>query len=171
MWDGGKFTHIEQGDYVFSVRQMPPFASIRALGTLQKIIFPVISGVLDGASKTPNADTESLLDMAGILSKGLDKMVTNLDGDKLEIAIKILLNPEYVAVKAKSGKDFIRLGEGEINEVFGGRVIDMIALAVEVFKINYLDFSKLSSVPTGVLETLAEAKSKFLGQSASIFSK
>lgn len=157
MWQGGNFTKYEQGDYVFSIRQMPPFTAIKVLGELQKIILPAIGGILNGVGKNPEADTANNLDMVKVLSEGLEKLATNLDGDKLEKAVSMLLDPNYVAVKAKDGKDFVRLEEGAINEVFSGRIIDMIILAVQVFKINYMDFSKLSSVPTGVLKTLREA--------------
>lgn len=157
MWQGGSFTKYEQGEYVFSIRQLPPFEAIKVLGELQKIILPAIGGLLNGVGKNPDADTQNNMDMVNVLSEGLEKLAFNLDGDKLERAVSMLLNPNYVAVKAKNGKDFVRLDESAVNEVFSGRVFDMIVLAVQVFKINYLDFSKLSSVPTGALKTLREA--------------
>lgn len=158
MWDGGKFKQIEQGEYVFSVRQFAPFHAIKVLGELQKIIVPALGGLVGGAAKNPDADTNSFTSIAPVLSDALEKLAYTLDGDKLEKAVKMLLDAEYVAVKAKDGKDFVRLDEGAINEVFQGRVIDMIALAVEVFKVNYLDFSKLYSVPTGIRAALSEMK-------------
>ena len=113
-------------------------------------------------------DTENLGDMLQIISNGLEKLAYTIDGDKLELALKLLLDEKYVAVKIEQSngkKDFIRLDEGAINEVFEGRIIDMIVLAIKVFKVNYLDFSQLSSVPIGVQKTLAEIKlPSFLAQ-------
>lgn len=167
MWQGGNFTQYEQGDYVFSIRQMPPFVSIKVLGELQKIILPAFGGILKGVGNNPSADTKNAVDMASILSDGLEKLAFNLDGDKLEKAVQMLLDANYVAVKAKDGKEFVRLDEGAVNEVFSGRIIDMVVLAIQVFKINYLDFSKLSSVSTGVLKTLREVElPSFLAKSA-----
>ncbi|MFQ7191012.1 MAG: phage tail assembly chaperone [Megamonas funiformis] len=171
MWTGGKFTEVKIGDDVFTVRQFPPFYAIRVLGELQKIITPALGGVLKGISENNgDMDTENLGDMLQIISNGLEKLAYTIDGDKLELALKLLLDEKYVAVKIEKSngkKDFIRLDEGAINEVFEGRIIDMIVLAIKIFKVNYLDFSQLSSVPIGVQKTLAEIKlPSFLAQQA-----
>ena len=61
MWDGGKFTKFQQGEYVFSIRQFAPFKAIKVLGDLQKIITPALAGALTGLQKAPEASSEYLL--------------------------------------------------------------------------------------------------------------
>lgn len=100
MWTGGKFTEVKIGDDVFTVRQFPPFYAIRVLGELQKIITPALGGVLKGISENNgDMDTENLGDMLQIISNGLEKLAYTIDGDKLELALKLLLDEKYVAVK------------------------------------------------------------------------
>ena len=82
----------------------------------------------------------------------------------LQRAMNLLLDKNYVAVEvtANNGtKTFTQLDEGLINEIFTGRTFDLLALMVEVFKINFLDFSKLSSLPSGVREAFGEIKLPF----------
>lgn len=47
----------------------------------------------------------------------------------------------------------------------------MIVLMAQVFKVNYMDFSKLSSVPTGFLGTLRGLKQSFQGNAPTISQK
>ena len=132
MWDGGKFTKYQQGEYTFTIRQFAPFKAIKVLGDLQKIISPALSGALSGLKKTPEADTN--------------------------------LYKNYVSVEVvdKNGtKNFTQLDEGLINEIFTGRTFDLLALMVKVFQVNFMDFSKLSSIPSGVREVFGEIKSPF----------
>lgn len=164
MWDGGKFTKFQQGEYTFTIRQFAPFRAIKVLGDLQKIISPALSGALSGLKKTPEADTNNFLSLAPILSDALEKLAYSLDGDKLQNAMEILLDKNYVSVEvvAKNGtKNFTQLDEGLINEIFTGRTFDLLALMVEVFRVNFMDFSKLSSIPSGVREVFGEIKSPF----------
>lgn len=164
MWDGGKFTKFQQGDYVFSIRQFAPFKAIKVLGDLQKIFTPVLAGALTGLQKAPEADMDDWLSLAPVLSDALYQIAAGLDGDKLQRAINLLLDKNYVAVEvtANNGtKTFTQLDEGLINEIFTGRTFDLLALMVEVFKINFLDFSKLSSLPSGVREAFGEIKLPF----------
>lgn len=166
MWDGGKFTKFQQGEYIFSIRTFAPFKAIKVLGDLQKIIGPALAGAFSGLKNAPDADTNNILSLAPILSNALEKIAYNLDGDKLQNAMNLLLDRNYVSVEvtSKNGtKAFTQLDENLINEIFTGRTFDLLVLMAEVFKINFLDFSKLSSVPSGVLEMLGEIKSPFQG--------
>jgi hypothetical protein len=91
----------------------------------------------------------------------LNGLARSMDGDTLEKVSAMLLDPDYVSVAPLHTKDFQQLDESAVNEVYSGRIFDMVVLMVQVFKINYLDFSKLSSVPTGVLGTLRGLKQPF----------
>ena len=164
MWDGGKFTKFKQGEYIFSIRQFAPFKAIKVLGDLQKIITPALAGALTGLQKAPEADTNNWLSLAPVISDALYQIATGLDGDKLQKAMNLLLDENYVAVEvtADNGtKTFTRLNEGLINDIFTGRSFDLLVLMIELFKINFLDFSKLSSLPTGVREVFGEIKLPF----------
>ena len=99
------------------------------------------------------------------MADALNNMAKTLDGETLERAAELLLDPQYVSVAPLHTKDFQPLDEGAVNEIFSGRIIDLIALMVQIFKVNYADFSKLSSVPTGVRKALGEIKSSFLASS------
>lgn len=164
MWDGGKFTKFQQGEYIFSIRQFAPFKAIKVLGDLQKIITPALAGSLTGLQKAPEADMDDWLSLAPVFSDALYQIAAGVDGDKLQKAMLLLLDKNYVAVEvtANNGtKTFTQLDEGLINEIFTGRTFDLLALMVEVFKINFLDFSRLSSLPTGVREAFGEIKLPF----------
>lgn len=161
-YTGGTFTQYEQGEYVFSIRQFTPFYAMKVLGELQKIATPILGGAVQAAE---NVDTEAEIRSIPVLTKlvsgAVNGMANKVDGETLERIAKLLLDPNYVSVAPIHTKEFQRLDEAAINEVFSGRVIDMIALMMQVAKINYLDFSKLCSVPTGAREVLAELKQSF----------
>jgi hypothetical protein len=69
------------------------------------------------------------------------------------------------AVKKKGAKDFAYVSEEDLEAVFTGRPWDMLALCYKVFEVNFLDFSKSSSVPIGVQKALSEIKTMFQGVS------
>ena len=94
-----------------------------------------------------------------------------MDGDTLEKVSAMLLDPDYVSVAPLHTKDFQQLDESAVNEVYSGRIFDMIVLMAQVFKVNYMDFSKLSSVPTGFLGTLRGLKQSFQGNAPTISQK
>ena len=110
-------------------------------------------------------DTSDVKFIGGAVADALNNLAKTLDGETLERAAELLLDPQYVSVAPLHTKDFQPLDEGAVNEIFSGRIIDLIALMVQIFKVNYADFSKLSSVPTGVRKALGEIKSSFLASS------
>lgn len=162
MWDGGKVEKIAQGDYVFGIRKFTPFHAMRVLGDLQKVIAPVLGGAASSIkTQNPDVDIRNMSMLGNVLSDALNNLADKVSGEQLETAAKILLDPDYISVSPKGKQDFQRLDEEIVNEVFEGRVIDMFALMGQVFKVNYLDFSKLCSVPTGVREALTEIRQSF----------
>ena len=85
-----------------------------------------------------------------------------IDGDVMEHVLRLVLDENYISVSTNGSKNNLAyLTEEKVNEVFEGKPIDMIMLAVEVVKVNYLDFTMLSSIPTGFLKTLGTMKSAF----------
>ena len=149
MYSGGEIKEYKQGEYTFNIRQFEPFYAIKVLGELQKVIAPVLDGAIGGLKKPDVTDetTPDLGVLATIASGSFMSLALYLSGDELLRISKLLLDPEYVYSVA--------------NEVFSGRPFDMIALMVKVVTVNYLDFSKLSSLPAGVRETLGGLKLMF----------
>lgn len=159
MYDGGKHTKITMGDYVFDVREFAPFHAMGVLGELQKIIAPALGGAVQGVkAQGLEADVSNIVVMGSLVSDMLNKIAETTDGEKLQKAAKLLLDPEYISVSPKGKKDFVQLDEDAINEIFSGRVVDMFVLMAKIFKVNFLDFSRLSSVPIGFRKRLGEIK-------------
>ena len=139
---------------------------MKVLGDLQKVVVPALGGAIGGLKpESLDMDTSDVKFIGGAVEDALNNLAKTLDGETLERAAELLLDPQYVSVAPLHTKDFQPLDEGAVNEIFSGRIIDLIALMVQIFKVNYADFSKLSSVPTGVRKALGEIKSSFLASS------
>ena len=166
IYRGGETKKYDQGDYTFAIRPFPAFHSMKVLGDLQKVVVPALGGAIGGLKpESLDMDTSDVKFIGGAVADALNNLAETLDGETLERAAELLLDPQYVSVAPLHTKDFQPLDEGAVNEIFSGRIIDLIALMVQIFKVNYADFSKLSSVPTGVRKALGEIKSSFLASS------
>lgn len=144
-FDGGEITTWTQGKYDFSIRRYNPFLAMRVLGELQKLLVPALGGALESSENATD-----IAALGGAVGGAVAKIAEVVDGDKMEKAVRILLDGNYVSVSEAGKKNFQRLDEGTVAAVFTGRPFDMIALCGKVFEVNFLDFSKSSSVPTGV---------------------
>lgn len=156
-----KPVEYKQGKTVFYIHRFPPFMAMRVLGELNKVVGPVMGGAAKGLQNIEGAG-ENLEALSTVLGSALQNLMM-IDGDVMEHVLRLVLNEEYVSVSTNGTKnDLAHLTEEKINEVFEGRPIDMIMLAVKVVRVNYLDFSMLSSIPTGFLGALGTMKSAFL---------
>ena len=160
MFDGGKITKWKQGDFEFSIRQMNPFRAMKVLGDLQKLIIPALGGAAAGLN-----DSSENAEVVSAIGGALASIAENVDGDKLQLACNLLLDPDYIAVKEKDSKSFVSVGHDDLAAIFTGRPWDLLALCYKVFEVNFLDFSTSSSVPTGVQKALSEIKTIFQGAS------
>lgn len=158
-----KPSEYRQGDTLFMIRRFPPFEAMRVLGELQKVLAPLLGGAAKGATGANiDADIRSVSAWAGILGNAITELPKHLDGEKFEALSRMLLRTDYVSVSQDGTKEnLIKLSETVIDEVFEGRPFDMIALMIAVVKVNYLDFSRLSSVPTGVREAFSGVMNQF----------
>lgn len=157
-----KPVEYKQGKTVFYIHRFPPFMAMRVLGELNKVIAPVLGGAAKGLESADMGGGNGLGAIAPVLGDALKNLML-IDGDVMEHVLRLVLNEEYVSVSTNGTKnDLAHLTEEKINEVFEGRPIDMIMLAVKVVRVNYLDFSMLSSIPTGFLGALGTMKSAFL---------
>lgn len=158
-YDGGKVTVWMQGEYDFSIRRFNPFLAMRILGELQKLLVPAIGGALNNADE----GMEDVAALGGAVGGALMKLAEVVDGDKMENAARLLLDGNYIAVSEAGKNDFQRLDDGTVAAVFTGRPFDLLALCGKIFAVNFMDFSKSSSVPIGVQQFVEGIQESFRG--------
>ena len=145
------------GEDTFFVQLIPPKESIKAWTEIQKILFPAISGAMEGAKLTADTEEEKWINT---IASGLQTLPFTLDADKMEKMYGYLLNPEFIAVQRKTDKSPIRLTEDIVDEIFTGRTFDLFFVMAKIIQFNYMDFSNLFSVPIGLRTNAEEIKAK-----------
>ena len=153
-----KPTEYKMGGATFYIHIMPPLVAMRVLGELQKTLAPILGSMAKEVTANSDKQIDGLEVIGAALGEALKAMPSHLDGERLEILCKTLLNPDYIGVSTDGLKAPIKLTEAVIDEVFMGRPLDILVLMYKVFEVNFLDFSKLSSVPIGVQNALGELK-------------
>ena len=148
---------FQLGEDVFFVQLIPPKESIKCWTEVQKILFPAISGAMEGAKLTADTEEEKWINT---IASALQTLPFTLDADKVEKLYGYLLNPEYIAVQRKTDKTPIRLTEDIVDEIFTGRTFDLFFVMAKVIQFNYMDFSNLFSVPIGFRTNAEEIKQK-----------
>ena len=148
------------GGDVFYIRRLPAFEAMGSLAELQKVIGPIV-GSIGKSAKSVDLDGSDIAAAGEILGEIFLQLPAHLDREKMETLMRILLNPEYVAVKAEGAKDAVKLDERAINEIFDGRPLDLLGVMFAVFKANYMDFSRLCVLPAGVRQAFAEIGQRF----------
>lgn len=139
----------KMGESTFYIHIFPPLTAMKILGEVQKALAPILGGIAKEVTSKSDAQVDSLALIGSALGEALIRMPEHLDGERLEKLCKLLLNGEYIGVSVDGLKTPEKLSESTLNEVFTGRPFDMIALMYKVFEVNFLDFSKLSSVKIG----------------------
>ena len=148
---------FQLGEDVFFVQLIPPKESIKAWTEVQKILFPAISGAMEGAKLTADTEEEKWFNT---VASALQTLPFTLDADKMEKLYGYLLNPEFIVVRRKTDKTPIRLTEDIVDEIFTGRTFDLFYVMAKVIQFNYMDFSMLFSVPIGFRTNAEEIKTK-----------
>lgn len=152
----GDRTRVPLGDDVFFIQKFPVFEGMRVLGELQKLLLPSIGGLAAGADlKSGKLEGEGLVAALMLLSE-------NLNSDKMEKLSQTLLNEKYISVKVGGKGEAIPLDEETLNLIFTGRYFDVLVLMYYVAKVNYMDFSKLKGLPTGLVTAVEKIKRGFL---------
>ena len=147
------------GEDTFFVQLIPPKESIKAWTEVQKVLLPALSGAMEGMNIQSSDEKEHWVNVVGSVFQTLPY---TLDADKVDRLYSYLLNPEYIAVQRKEDKTPIRLTEDIIDEIFTGRTFDLFFLMAKIVQFNYLDFSKLSSLPIGFRHNAEEIKAKIM---------
>ena len=146
----------KMGDTVFYIHIMPPLLAMKVLGEVQKTLAPILGGVTKEITARSDQQVDGLAVIGAAIGEALLRMPEHLDGERLEKLCKILLNGEFIGVSADGMKEPEKMSERILNEVFTGRPFDILALMYKVFEVNFLDFSKLSSVKIGNQNALGE---------------
>lgn len=161
-------TEYRMGQDIFYIQQIPALEGLDVLGEVQKVLLPALGNALLGASaSSENAGAKET--GINVLYMMLDSIPQHLDGATLQKLEKLLVSPQYVAVKIGGKGEAVALDEDTINQIFTGRVLDLIALMFKIFEVNYGDFSKLSGVPAGIRHVLETVAKVFRGESTSGF--
>lgn len=158
-----KPTEYRMGESLFMIRPFEPFEAIHVLGELKKVLAPVIGGAAKGFSENAlDMDVRDVRVWADIIAGVLDNLGTCMTGEQMENLARQLLRPDYIGFSPDgTERKLVKLTEDMIDEYFTGRPIDLIILMIQVVKVNYLDFSKLSGVPTGLTQVFGEITSAF----------
>lgn len=158
-----KPTEYRMGDALFMIQPFEPFEAMHVLGELKKVLAPLLGGAAKGFSENAlDMDVRDSRVWADMLGGVLTNLGEHISGEQMEALARQLLRPDYVAFSPDgTEKKLVKFTEDVINEYFTGRPIDLIVLMVQIVKVNYLDFSRLSGVPTGVTQVFGEISSAF----------
>lgn len=158
-----KPTEYRMGESLFMIRPFEPFEAMHVLGELKKVLAPIIGGGVKGFSENAlDMDVRDLRVWADVIGGVLNNLGSCITGEQMEHLARQLLRPDYIAFSPDgTERKLVKFTEDMIDEYFTGRPIDLIILMVQVVKVNYLDFSKLSGVPTGLTKAFGEISSAF----------
>lgn len=142
------------GVNTFYVRAFPPLQGLKLYGDLQRA---VTSALKDGL--TPNGETEDMKEalLGAQINVGaiIAQLGESFNGEVLAQFSERLLDAEYVSVKIKGEEEAIMLTEDVINELFTGKLVDMLKLEKFIIEVNFGDFFDLIPNLSGFREMLA----------------
>ena len=157
-----KPTEYRQGNTLFMIRPFEPFEALHVLADLQKVIGPVINGAAKSIDSKSLGKEVDIAFLAKIIGGVFAELPSKITGEQFEGLSRTLLRPDYISYSADgTEKGLVKLTETVIDENFTGRPLDLISLMIKVCKVNYLDFSKLLSIPAGWQEILESLTSIF----------
>lgn len=141
------------GANTFYVRALPPFQGLKLYGDLQKAITAALKGGL-----TSNGETEDMKEvlLGAQINIGaiLAQLGESFNGEVLAQFSERLLDAEYVSVKIKGEEEAIMLTEDVINELFTGKLVELLKLEKFIIEVNFGDFFALIPNLSGVREML-----------------
>lgn len=141
------------GANTFYVRAFPPLQGLKLYGDLQKAITAALKGGLTSDSETKDMK-EALLGAQINIGAILAQLGESFNGEVLAQFSERLLDAEYVSVKIKGEEEAIMLTEDVINELFTGKLVDMLKLEKFIIEVNFGDFFALIPNLSGVREML-----------------
>lgn len=141
------------GANTFYVRALPPLQGLKLYGDLQKAITAALKGGL-----TSNGETEDMKEvlLGAQINIGaiLAQLGESFNGEVLAQFSERLIDAEYVSVKIKGEEEAIMLTEDVINELFTGKLVELLKLEKFIIEVNFGDFFALIPNLSGVREML-----------------
>lgn len=141
------------GANTFYVRAFPPLQGLKLYGDLQKAITAALKGGLTSDGETENVK-EALLGAQINIGAILAQLGESFNGEVLAQFSERLLDTEYVSVKIKGEEEAIMLTEDVINELFTGKLVELLKLEKFIIEVNFGDFFALIPNLSGVREML-----------------
>lgn len=141
------------GANTFYVRAFPPLQGLKLYGDLQKAITAALKGGLTSDGETENVK-EALLGAQINIGAILAQLGESFNGEVLAQFSERLLDAEYVSVKIKGEEEAIMLTEDVMNELFTGKLVELLKLEKFIIEVNFGDFFALIPSLSGVREML-----------------
>lgn len=142
------------GANTFYVRAFPPLQGLKLYGDLQKAITAALKGGLTSNGEMEDMK-EALLGAQINVGAILAQLGESFNGEVLAQFSERLLDAEYVSVKIKGEEEAVMLTEDVINELFTGKLVDMLKLEKFIIEVNFGDFFDLIPNLSGFREMLA----------------
>lgn len=142
------------GANTFYVRAFPPLQGLKLYGDLQKAITAALKGGLTSNGEMEDMK-EALLGAQINVGAILAQLGESFNGEVLAQFSERLLDAEYVSVKIKGEEEAIMLTEDVINELFTGKLVELLKLEKFIIEVNFGDFFALIPNLSGVREMLA----------------
>lgn len=128
------------GANTFYVRAFPPLQGLKLYGDLQKAITAALKGGLTSNGEMEDMK-EALLGAQINVGAILAQLGESFNGEVLAQFSERLLDAEYVSVKIKGEEEAIMLTEDVINELFTGKLVELLKLEKFIIEVNFGDFS------------------------------
>lgn len=141
------------GANTFYVRAFPPLQGLKLYGDLQKAITAALKGGLTSNGETENMK-EALLGAQINIGAILAQLGESFNGEVLAQFSERLLDAEYISVKIKGEEEAVMLTEDVINELFNGKLVELLKLEKFIIEVNFGDFFALIPNLSGVREIL-----------------
>lgn len=141
------------GANTFYVRAFPPLQGLKLYGDLQKAITAALKGGLTSNGETEDMK-EALLGAQINVGAIIAQLGESFNGEVLAQFSERLLDAEYISVKIKGEEEAIMLTEDVINELFTGKLVDMLKLEKFIIEVNFGDFFDLIPNLSGFREML-----------------
>lgn len=141
------------GANTFYVRAFPPLQGLKLYGDLQKAITAALKGGLTSNGEMEDMK-EALLGAQINIGAILAQLGESFNGEVLAQFSERLLDAEYVSVKIKGEEEAIMLTEDVINELFTGKLVELLKLEKFIIEVNFGDFFDLIPNLSGVREML-----------------
>ena len=136
------------GGNTYYVRALPPLESLKLLGDLQAVVTGSMGDSIEGEGPALERDVNLGTIIAGIGSK--------LTGEKLVGFAERLLKEDYVSVRMDGKSEPVKLNMLKREEIFTGKIKDMLAVMIFVLEVNYSDFFDL--IPKSFGNIMAQAQ-------------